>query len=115
MKRKRDAPFCELTSERPADLHLAAEGQRPGGRGLHRHADLRAPHVGREEPGAGGRRVQVHLAAALPGAAPHAVAGVPRPAHRTGSSARRPVSLRLAADTVLRAVFVDDIHRRHAI
>lgn len=57
---------------------MAIKRQRPSGRGVHRHADLRPPYPGRQEPGAGRRRVQVHLAAALPAPAQDLVSGLQR-------------------------------------
>jgi len=66
-----------LTSDKPtavaSDLHLAAEGQWSGGRGIHWHQHLYPPAAKHQEPDPGGRCVQIDQLAAFPGGVSHTV------------------------------------------
>lgn len=56
-----------------SDLHLAAEGQWSGGRGIHWHQHLHPSAAKHQEPDPGSRCIQVNKSAALPGRVSHSV------------------------------------------
>lgn len=57
------------------DLHLATERQRSSGSSVHRYADIRAQDAGGQKPHSGRRRVQIHIAAEVPGPTEDIVSG----------------------------------------